>query len=43
MRIDLGGSGAIDNVTYALPTPEPTTATLLALGLTGLGVAGRRR
>jgi len=40
IEIELGGSGAIDNLVVV---PEPTTAALLSLGLAGLGVAGRRR
>jgi hypothetical protein len=36
----LGGSGAIDNITIV---PEPGPALLMALGLSGLGYAGRRR
>lgn len=38
--IALGGSGAIDNVTF-VPVPEPSTAAMLGLGL--LGLAGVRR
>jgi len=40
--IELGGSGAVDNITFT-PVPEPATATLLMLGLAGLAFAGRRR
>jgi hypothetical protein len=38
--IELGGSGAVDNIVYT-PVPEPSTAVLLAIGLLGLAVAGR--
>jgi len=40
VEINLGGSGAIDDVTFV---PEPTTAALVGLGLLGLGARGRRR
>jgi len=40
--IELGGSGAIDNITFT-PVPQPSTALLLLLGLTGLAGSGRRR
>lgn len=40
--INMGGSGAVDNVTFE-PVPEPTTATLMGLGLTALAALGRRR
>jgi hypothetical protein len=36
LRINLGGSGAIDNVMFE-PAPEPGTALLLGLGLVALG------
>jgi hypothetical protein len=38
--VQLGGSGAIDNVTAV---PEPTTLALLGAGLGGLAFLGRRR
>lgn len=40
VEVSLGGSGAIDNVTYT-PIPEPTSAALLALA--GLALVRRRR
>jgi hypothetical protein len=40
--IELGGSGAVDNISFT-PVPEPSTAWLLTLGLIGLAVSGRRR
>ena len=45
VRVELGGSGALDNVSYTTHTlvPEPSTATLLGLALTFLGLHGRRR
>ena len=40
----VGETFGMDNVTGAsVPVPEPETAVLLALGLTGLAVCGRRR
>jgi len=42
VEINLGGSGAVDNVNFT-PVPEPTTAVLLGLGLAGLASSGRRR
>ncbi|MCH2170466.1 PEP-CTERM sorting domain-containing protein [Myxococcota bacterium] len=43
IRVEWGGSGALDNLQYTL-TPEPSTGSLIALGLVTLGVAtGRRR
>ena len=38
--IELGGSGAIDNLTFS-HVPEPSTLLLSALGLAGLGAARR--
>jgi hypothetical protein len=38
--VEVKGSGAIDNLVI---TPEPSATLLLAVGLLGLGVAGRRR
>jgi hypothetical protein len=40
--IELGGSGAVDNITFT-PVPEPSTAVLLGLGLVGLAWSGRPR
>ena len=40
--IELGGSGAIDNLTFS-HVPEPSTLLLSALGLAGLGAARRAR
>ena len=40
MRINMGGSGAIDNINFV---PEPTTLALLGLGLFGLGFNRRKR
>lgn len=40
--IELGGSGAVDNITFT-PVPQPSTALLLSLGLIGLVWSGRRR
>jgi len=40
--IELGGSGAVDNITFT-PVPQPSTALLLSLGLIGLAWSGRRR
>lgn len=40
--IELGGSGAVDNLRFEL-VPEPQTAALLGLGLLGLCAPGRRR
>lgn len=40
VEVDLGGSGAIDNLVVV---PEPATVGLVSLGLVGLGVVGRRR
>ena len=39
--LNLGGSGGIDNVQATL-IPEPSTALLMALGLGGLALPGRR-
>ena len=41
VTIRLGGSGAIDNLVYRVPSPG--VATLLALGLSLLGLVRRRR
>ncbi len=38
--IEVGGSAGFDNITTTVP--EPTTATLVALGLLGLAMRGRR-
>jgi len=35
LRVELGGSGGLDNIRFT-PVPEPTTAALFALGLLGL-------
>jgi hypothetical protein len=46
MRFTSTGTPRIDNVTISgdiTPIPEPGTAMLMLLGLTGLGVVGRRR
>ncbi|MFT5444596.1 MAG: hypothetical protein ACI8W3_003653 [Myxococcota bacterium] len=40
VKIIMGGSGGIDNLNYT-PVPEPTTALLMALGLSGLAVKRR--
>jgi hypothetical protein len=40
--IELGGSGAVDNITFT-PVPQPSTAFLLSLGLTGLAWSVRRQ
>jgi hypothetical protein len=40
--IRLGGSGAIDNITFT-PIPEPTTALLFAAGIVSLARSGRRQ
>ena len=40
--INLGGSGAVDNVTF-LPIPEPSTALLLGAALLALGAGVRSR
>lgn len=42
VMITLGGSGAIDNLTFT-PVPEPSSLVLAGLGLAGLGIAGRAR
>lgn len=41
VRIQLGGSGAVDNITYS--TPEPGTVLLIGLGLAAVAVLRRRR
>ena len=38
-----GGNEDVDAVAFAFPIPEPGTASLLGLGLAGLGLAGRKR
>jgi PEP-CTERM motif len=43
-EIDMGGSGAIDNLTLSSSAvPEPATAALMGLGLSALAFAGSRR
>ena len=43
VRISLGGSAGVDNVTFEHPpVPEPATMTLLGLGLAGLAVRSRK-
>ena len=37
LRINLGGSAAVDNVTFE-PVPEPGTALLMGLGLAALAI-----
>jgi hypothetical protein len=41
--IHLGGSGAVDNVRYTIPVPEPSTAFLIGLGLSLSAIARRSR
>jgi WD40 repeat protein len=38
-----GGNEDVDAVAFAMPIPEPGTASMLGLGLAGLAAAGRRR
>ena len=40
--INMGGSGAVDNVNFT-PIPEPGTAAMMGLGLAALAALGRRR
>jgi len=41
--INMGGSGAVDNVTVSNPVPEPTSALLFGLGIVAAGRGIRRR